>query len=132
LKYLLDTNTCIAILKGSPASVVDRFLSIPSRDIAFCSIVKEELLHGAQKSTQAARNLAMLGEFFSPYTSFKLDDQAAARTAVLRIELDRAGSPIGPSDTLIAGIALHRGLTVVSHDGDFSRVPGLRVEDWQS
>ena len=98
-----------------------------------CSVVKAELLYGARRSHRVAQNLANLDRFFTPLTSLAFDDACAAEYGLLRADLSHAGTPIGANDLMIAAIARHHDLTVVTHNFDeFSRVVGLRVEDWES
>ncbi|MBF0612422.1 MAG: type II toxin-antitoxin system VapC family toxin [Magnetococcales bacterium] len=130
MKYLLDTNTCIAFLKQRK-SVVDR-IELCSSPPVLCSIVKAELLYGCYKSNQRERNLALLIDFFSTLPSLPFDDRAAEYYGQLRAFLAHRGTPIGANDLLIAAIGLANELVLVTHNvGEFSRVPGLRLEDWE-
>lgn len=131
MRFLLDTNTCIAYLTGRSGKVEERFKQTSPADTALCSIVKSELLFGARKSAKVAENLARLETFFRPFTSLPFDDHAAELAAHVRAELDKAGTPIGPNDLLIGSIALVHGLTLITHNTrEFIRIAGLRVEDW--
>jgi tRNA(fMet)-specific endonuclease VapC len=131
MRVLLDTNTCIAYLTRRSSKVEERLKQAVPTDIALCSIVKSELLFGAYKSTKSAENLARLKLFFRPFASLPFDDSAAEVAGQLRAELERAGTPIGPNDLLIGAIALTRGITVVTRNTrEFSRIPGLHLEDW--
>ena len=95
-------------------------------------MVKAELLYGAARSQQPERNQAQLQRFFSGFPSLSFDDQAAAAYGTLRAALEASGTPIGPNDLMIAAIALASGLVLVTHNtAEFSRVPGLQIEDWQ-
>jgi len=133
MTWLLDTNACIHILKCTSESVIERFSQQSPRTIRLCSVVKAELLYGARKSHRVAQNLANLERFFSPLMSIGFDDSCAAEYGLLRADSSRAGTPIGANDLMIAAIARHFDLTVVTHNvGEFSRVVGLRVEDWES
>jgi len=130
--WLLDTNVCIHILNGTSQAVIERFSSQSPRTIRLCSVVKAELLYGARKSQRVAKNLANLERFFAPLMSIGFDDSCAAEYGLLRADLTRAGTPIGANDLMIAAIARHHDLTVATHNvGEFSRVVGLRVEDWE-
>lgn len=133
MKFLLDTNTCIAYLTQRSSSVEEHFKQAVPADIALCSIVKSELLFGAHKSAKSTENLARLEIFFSPFVSLPFDDQAAALAGSVRAELEKAGTPIGPNDLLIGALALSRDLIVVTRNTrEFSRISGLRLEDWVS
>jgi len=129
--YLLDTNTCIAHLTGRSGSVSLRLRNLSPGDVVICSVVKAELLFGARKSQRSEENMAHLRRFLAPMASLAFDDDAAATYANIRAGLEQAGSPIGPNDLLIASIALSRGCIVVTaNTREFSRVPGLAVENW--
>lgn len=133
MKFLLDTNTCIAYLTERSSNVEEHFKRAIPADIALCSIVKSELLFGAHKSAKSAENLARLEVFFSPFVSLPFDDQAAELAGSVRANLEKAGTPIGPNDLLIGAVALSLNLIVVTRNTrEFSRISGLRLEDWVS
>jgi tRNA(fMet)-specific endonuclease VapC len=133
MAYLLDTNACVRLLNRSSPAVVERFKLETPGSISLCSVVKAELLYGARKSHQVARNLASLNAFFAPMDSAPFDDEAADHYGMIRADLARMGTPIGANDLLIAAIARAHDLTVVTNNTDeFTRVVGLRVEDWES
>ena len=96
------------------------------------SVVKAELYHGARRSTRVADNLELLGRFFAPFASVPFDDRCAEVYGQIRTELEREGRIIGPNDLMIAATARAHDLTLVTHNvGEFSRVAGLRVVDWE-
>jgi len=131
MKYLLDTNTCIAYLAGRAPRLEEHLKRAVTRDVVLCSIVKAELLLGAHKSARASKNLARLAIFFRHFLSLPFDDSVAEAAGLARAELEKAGTPIGPNDLLIAAIALANNLIVVTNNtGEFSRVHGLLIEDW--
>jgi tRNA(fMet)-specific endonuclease VapC len=133
MRYLLDTNTCIGVLTNRAPALVERWKKTRPSQVRLCSVVKAELLYGAEKSTHPDRVKQKLTVFFSGFKSMPFDDQAAGAYGALRASLEREGKPIGPNDMLIAAIALSSGLTVVTHNvAEFCRVPGLLVEDWQA
>lgn len=133
MTYLLDTNTCIRYLNGRSPAVFQRLTEIPESDICVCSIVKLELRFGALRSDYVERTLAAQEKFLSSYRSLPFDDVAHTYAAQIRAALARAGTPIGPYDLLIASIALTNDLTLVTHNTrEFSRVAGLRLEDWEA
>ena len=129
--HLLDTNTWIYALKGNPAHLVARLGSVDPDSVAFCSIVKAELLHGAYRYGNREKRLALLQTLFSRHRSFPFDDQATEIYGRIRHELETKGQVIGPMDLLIAAIALANNLILVTHNTtEFSRVAGLQLEDW--
>lgn len=130
--YLLDTNTCIRFLNGTSERVRREMEARASRDISLCSVVKAELVYGALKSALPERNLSRLHPFFSRFASLPFDDAAAEAYGEIRARLERAGTPIGPNDLCIAAIAKVNHLSLVTHNsGEFARVEGLALEDWE-
>ncbi|MEN6627351.1 MAG: type II toxin-antitoxin system VapC family toxin [Candidatus Sumerlaeia bacterium] len=130
--YLLDTNACIRFLNKSSKKLLDRIRSEDPANIALCSITKAELLYGARHSMKIPENLRLLERFFAPFVSFPFDDLCADHYATIRAELAAQGNPIGPYDLQIAAIARTHDLTLVTHNTrEFSRVIGLRLEDWE-
>ena len=130
--YLLDTNACIRVLNDSSKGVVARLRSHSPSEIRLSSVVKAELYHGARRSTRVSENLAVLRRFFQPFATLPFDDSCAERYGVIRALLEREGQPIGPNDLMIAATALAHDLTLVTHNtGEFSRITGLAIEDWE-
>ncbi len=132
MKFLLDTDTCIYALKQNPA-VLRHLLAQSREDIAVSVITEAELRTGAAKSTSAARTLRLVENFLRPLGILEFTSSDAASYAQVRAKLERAGTPIGPLDTLIAAQAVARKLVLVSNnEREFSRVAGLRIENWTS
>ena len=132
MRYLLDTNACVAYLTARSPNVVTRLHATAPDNVVLCSVVKAELLYGARKSARVQENLERLAAFFVPFPSLPFEDVAAEQYGELRAALEKQGRPIGPNDLIIAAIALAHGLTLVtSNHAEFGRVPGLSVEDWQ-
>jgi tRNA(fMet)-specific endonuclease VapC len=130
--YLLDTNACIRILRNTSRPLLDRFQRHDPSEIKLCSVVKAELFYGAQRNTQKEANLLLLQRFFTTFESVPFDDESADHYGLIRVELERAGLMIGPNDLMIASIARAHGLVLVTHNTDeFSRVSGLRIDDWE-
>jgi tRNA(fMet)-specific endonuclease VapC len=130
-RYLLDTNTCIEYLRRATPRLVSRIQSKRPREVRLCSVVLAELYHGAHRSADPLTNLKLVNELSETFISLAFDDRAAETYGQLRATLEATGSIIGPYDLQIAAIGLTRGLIVVtSNVGEFSRVPGLVVEDW--
>lgn len=133
MTYLLDTNTCIQVLRQRHSQLVQRLGSHSPSRLKLCSIVLAELLYGSQRSAQAESNSSKILAFIQPYMVLPFDDDAAVIHARIRRQLELMGTPIGPYDSQIAAIALAHGLTVVTHNtAEFARVPGLRIEDWET
>ena len=131
MAWLLDTNHWIVLLKGRCAPLAARIAESNPDEVWLCSIVKEELLHGAHKYSDAEVRRAKLRPVFARHPSASFDDEAANEAARIRHELECAGKVIGPRDIQIAGLALSRGWSLVTaNTGEFSRVAGLRLEDW--
>jgi len=130
VKFLLDTDTCIYALKQNE-SVIRRLLSTPREDVAISVITEAELRTGAAKSSASVKNLHSIENFLRPLTLIDFTSDDAITYAGVRSRLERAGTPIGPLDTLIASQALARRLTLVSNnEREFRRVTGLTVENW--
>ncbi len=130
MKFLLDTDTCIYALKQE-RGVVQRLLAHSRADIAVSVITEAELRTGAAKSTASAKAVRLVENFLRPLTVLEFVSADAATYAHVRAKLERAGTPIGPLDTLIAAQAVARKLTLVSNnEKEFGRVPGLATENW--
>ncbi len=130
LKYLLDTNICIYTIKNRPDSVRKTFVEHDGQ-MCVSTITQMELIYGAEKSSAVARNLKDVEAFLARLEVKDFDSLAAAHTGQIRAELATLGTPIGPYDQMIAGHARALGLIVVTNNvGEFSRVPGVRVENW--
>ena len=131
MNYLLDTNICIALLKGTDPVLAKNIASHQPHDFALCSVVKAELIFGARNSQKVEANLTLLHHFFDSFTSLPFDDSSAEHYGVIRTTLSRQGTPIGANDLLIASIALAHNLAVITRNrNEFLRVPALRVEMW--
>lgn len=130
LKYLLDTNIAIYVIKRRPIEVLGRFNENASR-MAISVVTLAELLHGAEKSSQPSGNLAVVEDFCSRLEVLPYSAKAAQHYGQIRTDLERAGQPIGVNDLHIAAHARSEGLIVVTNNvREFSRVPALRVENW--
>jgi tRNA(fMet)-specific endonuclease VapC len=131
MRYLLDTNAIIGLLRDYRSPLARRARHERLEDLTTSSIVVHELFFGAFKSRRPDPNLAVFDSLKFPVIDFDRDD--ARRAGLVRAELVARGVPIGPYDVLIAGQALARDLTLVTHNTrEFSRVAGLRIEDWQA
>jgi tRNA(fMet)-specific endonuclease VapC len=131
--FLLDTNVCINLLNRAHSGIIQHFQHHQPSEIALCSIVKAELLYGARRSQQVEANLQLLKQFFSPLTSLSFDDRCAEEAGQIRADLAAQGKPIGPNDLLIAATARAHDAVLVTHNtGEFARVTGLRIKDWET
>lgn len=131
MRYLLDTNVCIAFLNGRDPRVKAKLLAQDPAAVRLCSVVKAELFFGARNSAHVERNLARVSEFCAPFESVPFDDAAAHQYGVVRTQLRRLGTPIGANDLMIAAIALAHDLTLATRNQDeFQRVAGLRIDSW--
>ncbi len=130
LRYLLDTNICIYVIKHRPPEVREQFNAQQGR-MAISAITLAELAHGAEKSAQPSRNTATVEDFCSRLTVLPYTDAAAWHYGSIRAALERLGTPIGVNDLHIAAQARSAGLTLVSNNlREFERVPGLLSENW--
>jgi tRNA(fMet)-specific endonuclease VapC len=130
MKFLLDTDTCIYAIKQHD-DVLRELLSQSRADIAVSVITEGELRTGAAKSMAAENTLQRVENFLRPLTLLEFTSLDAAAYAEVRAGLERKRTPIGPLDTLIAAQALGRKLTLVTNNSrEFSRVAGLKLENW--
>ena len=131
--YLLDTNHWIAFLKGFDKSLGVRIERTASDQVVTCSIVRAELLHGAEKYGNRDARVQLIDQTIEPYKSFAFDDAAAAKYAGVRHSLEVIGKSIGPYDLQIAAICLANDLVLVTgNTREYTRVGGLTLEDWSS
>lgn len=129
-RFLLDTNICIYVINRRPAAVFERFAALRLGDVAISSITGAELAFGVAKSG-STRNQAALDKFLAPLDILDFDEQAMRAYGPLRANLERAGTPIGALDLLIAAHALALGCTLVSNNlREFERIRDLRTENW--
>jgi tRNA(fMet)-specific endonuclease VapC len=133
MTHLLDTNSCIHRLRyGQASNVTAKLATAAPGSFVLCSVVVAELLYGAHRSNKPAQNLVQVRAFCGRFASLTFDDRAAEEYGRIRAHLAALGTSIGPNDLMIAAIALAHGLTLVTHNtSEFSRVPGLKLEDWQ-
>ena len=131
--YLLDTNTCVEVLRNRNLGTITRYRSCRPNELRMCSVVLGELFYGALRSANPFSNFTLVQTFSWPIRSLPFDDSAADAYAHVRTDLEKNGQPIGPNDTMIAAIAMANGLTLVTHNtAEFSRVKGLQLENWHS
>ena len=129
--YLLDTNTCVDAIKRD-SRVLRRLQEHGPDDFGVSAITVAELWFGAAKSSRPRETRSSVDSFLKPFEVLPFASEAAEESAETRLQLERAGRPIGERDLLIAATAKSRRLTVVTHNvREFGRVPGLDVEDWR-
>ena len=130
LSYMLDTNICIHVMKTYPPAVRERFNAL-AEQLCISSVTLGELHYGAEKSAKRFDNLAAIAQFAGRLEVLSFGDRAAAHYGQLRAELERAGTPCGPHDMQIGAHARSEGLILVTNNmREFTRMPGLRVENW--
>jgi len=133
MKWMLDTDTCIAIIKGKPPSVLRKLRGKSVGQVGISSITLGELAFGAAKSGRSDESRAALAEFLLALEIASFDSDAASSYGPLRAALEKRGTPIGPLDTLIGAHAAALAVILVTHNTrEFGRVDALRLEDWTS
>ncbi len=131
MKYLLDTNICIYIIKNKPPAVRERFNSLIIGDVGVSSITVAELQFGVQKSQYGSQNQAALDQFLAPLEIVPFDQKAAVSYGLIGTLLESKGTPIGALNTLIAAHAYSLDcILVTNNESEFRRVLGLSVENW--
>jgi tRNA(fMet)-specific endonuclease VapC len=132
LKYLLDTNIVIYVLKRKPREVLDVFNSNASR-MAISSITLSELIYGAEKSSRVIQNLEAVEDFTSHLDVLSYDSRASLHYGRIKAGLEKKGEIIGENDLHIAAHAISQGLILVTNNlREFNRVPNLALENWFS
>jgi tRNA(fMet)-specific endonuclease VapC len=133
MKYLLDTNICIALIRQKPAKLLSHLTSTEPGEVGISSVTLAELFYGVEKSTQPEKNRAALQQFLLPLELADFDGAAAQAYGQVRVGLEQDGKVIGSMDILIAAHALSLNAILVTNNiKEFGRVPGLRLEDWIS
>jgi tRNA(fMet)-specific endonuclease VapC len=131
MKYLLDTNICIYIIKKKPESVIKRFQKLKPDSVAISSITLSELYFGVAKSSRPNENMIALQEFISPLDILDFTNSDAIVYGKIRNSLEKKGAPIGSMDLLIASIAKNQDLILVTNNTkEFSRITDLKIENW--
>ncbi len=130
LRYLLDTNIVIYVLKRRPVEVLSTFNANASR-MSISAITLAELLHGAEKSSRVSENLAVIEDFCSRLQVLPYGPKAAQHYGAIRAALEKLGQPIGVNDMHIAAHARSEGLVLVTNNlAEFARVPAIETENW--
>lgn len=131
MKYMLDTNTCIYLIKNKPLGIVKKLQSLKIEDVSISTITLAELEYGVEKSQKREQNKLALAEFLAPVEVLNFDDFAAQKYGEIRTFLESKGKLIGAMDMLIAGHALSLNLILVTNNvREFKRIPSLKIENW--
>jgi len=131
MRYMLDTNICIYAIKHKPEKVLEELQRHDPSDVCISAVTYAELIHGVEKSAAIEKNRLALSLLLANIEIFDFDAKAADCYGKIRAELEKKGSPIGPIDMMIAGHARSREFTLVTNNmKEFSRVSGLRLENW--
>ncbi len=130
LKYMLDTNIAIYVIKRRPIDALETF-NLHAGQMSLSSISLAELLHGAEKSSKPEHNMLQVEDFVARLEVLDYSSKAAAHYGDIRADLERKGTPIGVNDLHIAGHARSEGMTLVTNNmREFERVEGLRLTNW--
>ena len=131
MRYMLDTNICIYAIKHKPEKVLEELQRHDPSDVCISAVTYAELIHGVEKSAAIEKNRLALSLLLANIEIFDFDAKAADCYGKIRTELEKKGSPIGPLDMMIAGHARSLEFTLVTNNmKEFSRVSGLRMENW--
>lgn len=131
MKYMLDTNICIYAIKHKPEQVFLHLQEHDPADICISAVTYAELVHGVEKSKAVEKNRIALTLLLATIEIMDFDSLAAESYGKIRADLEKAGTPIGPLDMMIAGHAKSRGYIVVTNNTkEFARIKGLKIENW--
>lgn len=131
MKYLLDTNICIYIIKQKPEQVIRKFRTFAVGDVCISSVTLAEMMYGIEKSLYPPQNKAALEAFILPLEIMPFEEVAAYHYGRIRAQLERQGMPIGPLDLMIAAHAdCLNAILVTNNKREFLRIPQLKIEDW--
>lgn len=131
ITHMLDTNTCVYVIKKRPEQVIERLRHTRISDVGVSSITLSELEYGAAKSSRPEQNKLAIVEFFAPLEILPYDDMAAQEYGKVRSYLEKERTPIGSMDMLIAAHALSLHCTlVINTESEFRGIPALKIENW--
>lgn len=129
--YFLDSNICVYFLKGLYPSIKKNIQNTNPNNIKIPSIVKAELLYGAEKSQQKAKNLSIINRFLEPFEIIPFDNDCSIIYSKIRSAMELKGTIIGPNDYIIAATVLAKNGILVTHNTkEFGKVKNLKIEDW--
>ena len=131
MRYMLDTNICIYVIKHKPEKVFQKLQEVDPSDVCISSVTYAELVHGVEKSAAVDKNRLALSMFLANIEILNFDVNAAENYGKIRATLEKNGTPIGPLDMMIAGHAQSLGYIVVTNNmKEFKRVNNLKIENW--
>ena len=131
MNYFLDTNICIYFLKGTYSGILKKIRNLEPQFIKIPSIVKAELLFGAEKSKNRLENIKKVNLFIEPYEVVGFNDEAAISYSIIRSALELKGKSIGPNDLIIASTVLaNNGVLITNNEKEFKNVKNLKIENW--
>ncbi len=131
MNYFLDTNICVYFLKGLYSAVLDHIQNTNPNTIKIPSLVKAELLYGAEKSQHKSKNLTNINRFLEPFEIISFDDECSIIYSKIRATLELEGSVMGPNDYIIAATTVAKnGILVTNNTKEFQRIKNLKIENW--
>ncbi|MFA6034394.1 MAG: type II toxin-antitoxin system VapC family toxin [Myxococcota bacterium] len=131
MKFMLDTNICIYLIKHRDENIIKHLRKCSPGEVGISSITVAELQYGIEKSQRIQQNREALEEFMLPLETLSFDGNAAKQYGIVRADLEKAGTPIGSMDMLIAAHAASIGVTLVTHNTrEFKRIKKLKIADW--
>ena len=131
MRYMLDTNICIYVIKHKPEMVFQELQKHDPSEVCISSVTYAELVHGVEKSEAVEKNRLALSLLLANIEILDFDVEAANCYGKIRADLEKKGTPIGPLDMMIAGHAQSLGYTVVTNNmKEFSRVSNLKIDNW--
>jgi tRNA(fMet)-specific endonuclease VapC len=131
MNYFLDTNICIYFLKGTYPRILKEIRNIDPKYIKIPSIVKAELLFGAEKSRNREENIKKVTQFIEPFEVVSFDDEASITYSIIRSSLESKGKSIGPNDLIIASTVLSKnGILITNNEKEFKNVKNLKTDNW--
>ena len=131
MRYMLDTNICIYVIKHKPEKVFQKLQEVDPEEVCVSSVTYAELVHGVEKSAAVEKNRLALSILFANIEILDFDVDAANCYGKIGAGLEKKGTPIGPLDMMIAGHAMSKGYIVVTNNvKEFSRVRNLKIENW--
>jgi tRNA(fMet)-specific endonuclease VapC len=130
LRYMLDTNICINVIKNRPEGLRERFNRLADQ-LCISAVTLAEIIYGAEKSARQIENIKVVDQFAARLDVLPFGERAATHYGQIRADLERAGHPVGLHDMMIGGHARSEGLTLVSNNvREFQHIEGLRIDNW--